>query len=97
MEPFAATVDIALQEELRPTIDVITGVSLHDTGEEATMIDESHIIDLTEVVGQNLLPALPMRPSAALIVLGCAPNAGRTSTRGRADVKGPLAIPAWRF
>jgi len=93
LEPFAATISIALQEEFRPTIDVFTGVSLHDTGEEATMVDESHIIDLTEVVRQNLLLALPMHPLCRPNCAGLCPQCGQNLNEGPCGCQRPPDDP----
>ena len=93
LEPFTVTIEIALQEEFHPTIDVITGVSLHNTGEEATMIDESHTLDLTEVVRQNLLLALPMHPLCRPDCAGLCPQCGQNLNEGPCGCQSPPGDP----
>ena len=61
LQPFA--VDFA--EEYRQTVDVRTGidVELPDTADDDTArIDDNHLLDLGEVLRQEILLALPMRP-----------------------------------
>lgn len=89
LEPFAANISIALQEEFRPTIDIITGISLHDTDEESTRIDESHTIDLTEVVRQDLLLALPMHPLCRPDCAGLCPHCGKNLNEGPCECQKP--------
>jgi len=60
-QPFATT----FSEEYRQTVDVRTGLGVvTDTEEDAevSIIDENHEIDLTEVLRQEILVSLPMRP-----------------------------------
>jgi uncharacterized protein len=54
-------------EEYRQTVDVRTGVGLPpepeaEVDEETSTIDENHELDLAEVLRQEILVALPMRP-----------------------------------
>lgn len=55
-------VEFGLEEQFRPSIDIITGrpIPVEDDQEEVTRTDERHMLDLTEVVRQNLVLALPM-------------------------------------
>ncbi len=52
-------------EEYRQTVDVRTGLGLLHEGDEdddTSTIDENHELDLGEVLRQEILVALPMRP-----------------------------------
>lgn len=54
-------------EEYRQTVDLRTGVGIErdltlDEDDEASTIDENHELDLAEVLRQEILVALPMRP-----------------------------------
>ncbi len=54
LEPTEAALTIAIEEEFYPTIDVVTGRQMppeHDD-EPELLIDERHILDLTEVLRQ---------------------------------------------
>lgn len=56
---------VAFAEEFRQTVDVRSGIGL-DSGEnddeETSRIDENHELDLADVLRQELLVVLPMRP-----------------------------------
>lgn len=63
-QPFASEFD----EEFVQTVDVRTGAGLgtnltNDDGGERFQIDENHEIDLREPLRQEILVALPMRPT----------------------------------
>jgi uncharacterized protein len=64
LEPFSATVELDLQEEFHPSVDISTGakIPVADTEEDATVIDEHHVLDMTEVVRQAIFLAVPMSP-----------------------------------
>jgi uncharacterized protein len=62
LELFAAPIEVGIEEEFHPTVDIHTGAKLPvtDTEEDATTIDEHHVLDLTEVVRQAIFLAIPM-------------------------------------
>lgn len=68
----------SFDEEFRPTVDLATGLPLPtpDASEECSLIDEHHIIDLTDVVRQNALLALPMKPLCQESCPGLCPVCG---------------------
>lgn len=64
LEPFSTPIRLEIEEEFHPSVDILTGaeVPVTEGEEEATTIDEHHILDLTEIVRQAIFLALPMRP-----------------------------------
>jgi uncharacterized protein len=64
LEPFSATVELDLQEEFHPSVDISTGakIPVADTEEDGTVIDEQHVLDMTEVVRQAIFLAVPISP-----------------------------------
>jgi uncharacterized protein len=63
LEP--AQVDIAgdTADEFMPSVDVSTGVPLPEQADSAELvIDDHHILDLTEVIRQDLLTRVPLQP-----------------------------------
>ncbi|MGB8647909.1 MAG: DUF177 domain-containing protein [Anaerolineae bacterium] len=79
LEMFAMPNRFAIEEEFRPTIDVITGakISLTPDDESETLIDARHMLDLREVIRQDLLLALPMYPVCRSKCRGLCPNCGQ--------------------
>ncbi len=86
-ELFSTALQFKLEEEFRPTIDIVTGAALPLTvdDEPATQIDEHHIIDLTEVVRQDLLLAIPPSPVCRSKCAGLCPTCGKNWNEGRCD------------
>ena len=76
--PASVPVELDLEEEFRPSIDVITGAALPlpDGEDEATRTDAHHILDLTEVVRQELLLAVPMSAVCTPDCKGLCPHCG---------------------
>ena len=55
----------SFSEEFRQSVDLRSGMDLlpgEDEDEETSLIDENHELDLNEVMRQEILVALPMRP-----------------------------------
>ena len=63
LEPFEKELSLAVEEEFHPSIDLQTGRTLADTGDdEALVIDEHHILDLSELMRQAIILAQPIVP-----------------------------------
>lgn len=84
LTPFALPLQFALEEEFRPTIDIATGATLPiaNDDEQATRIDAHHEIDLTEVIRQNILLAIPARPLCRSQCAGLCPICGKDLNEG---------------
>jgi len=78
LTPVAVPVAIDLEEQFRPSIDLLTGQPVPPEGdeEEATRTDARHMLDLTEVVRQNLLLSLPMSALCSSQCRGLCPECG---------------------
>lgn len=83
LAPIATPVRFTIEESFRPLTEVATGRYLapdefegaeEDLEDEALLIDEHHILDLSEVVRQNIWLALPMYPSCIWDGPGECPN-----------------------
>lgn len=83
LEPIALPVRFSFEESYRPLTEVHTGRYLaptefegqaEDLEDEALIIDEHHILDISEVVRQNIWLALPMVPGCNWIGAGECPN-----------------------
>jgi len=78
LEPMIVGVEIELEEEFQPSIDIFTGAAIApaDGEDEVTRIDDHHILDLTEVVRQDLLLAIPTSPLCRPDCRGLCPTCG---------------------
>lgn len=84
LTPFALPLQFELEEEFRPTIDIYTGAMLPLSADDelATRIDTHHEIDLTEVIRQNILLAIPPRPLCRSKCAGLCPLCGKNLNEG---------------
>ncbi len=85
--PTKVPVDLELEEDFHPSIDIITGAELplQDEEDEACRTDEHHILDLNEVVRQGLWLALPMSALCRPDCRGLCPNCGANLNEGACD------------
>lgn len=90
-------IELELEETFRPTIDIKTGAALPPVkGEElATLIDEHHILDLSEVVRQRVLLEVPMHPLCRPDCAGLCPQCGQNLNEGRCDCVFETVDPRW--
>ena len=87
LDLFAMPVRFSIEEEFHPSIDIMTGAKIPMTAEDepATLIDAHHILDLTEVVRQDMLLAMPMYPVCRSKCKGLCPNCGQNWNEGQCD------------
>jgi uncharacterized protein len=81
--PAHVPVQLHLEEEYYPTVDVDTGVRLplpEDPG--AFLIDEHHILNLCEPARQQLVLAEPMQPLCREDCAGLCPGCGGNKNEG---------------
>ncbi|MBP7962270.1 MAG: DUF177 domain-containing protein [Caldilineaceae bacterium] len=73
-DAMTADVDVRIEESFRPLVDVTSGRFLlpdeiegseDDLFDAALLINDHHILDITEVVRQTIWTSMPMRPSCA--------------------------------
>lgn len=77
LTPIDVPVELQIEEEYLPTVDVLTG-AVRPRPEEpgAFVIDEHHILDLAEAVRQYRVLALPMQPLCRPDCAGLCPVCG---------------------
>ena len=97
--PAVVPVHLDLEEEFRPSINIVTGTELPigDDEDAATRTDEHHILDLTEVVRQGLLLAVPMsavcRPDCNGLCPSCGANLNESACACEPEQEDPrLAV-----
>jgi uncharacterized protein len=78
LEEAIAEVDGELDEEFLPSTDVHTGLPVEVPGvpDDQAYIDEHHEIDLNEILRQNILTSLPLRPLCEAACPGLCPHCG---------------------
>ncbi len=78
LKSFSVPIDFTLEEQFRPSIDVYTGAALpvEDGEDVVTRTDLHHMLDLTEVVRQDLLLAMPISPLCSQDCQGLCPRCG---------------------
>jgi uncharacterized protein len=95
LDPVTVPLDVELEEIFTPTIDVLTGRSLLSEEEDrALWIDERHILDLSEVVRQDVLLALPMHALCTEECRGLCPVCGQNLNQGSCSCA-PEPDPRW--
>ena len=88
-DPFAMPLQFTIEEEFRPTLDITTGANLPlpEDDEEATRIDGHHELDLTEVIRQDMLLAVPPFPICRSQCAGLCPQCGQNWNDGPCECK----------
>lgn len=83
LEPIPAQVDVSLEESFRPLTEVTTGRYLmpdefegqtEELEDSALLIDDHHILDISEVLRQSIWLDMPMIPRCAYAVPEECPN-----------------------
>jgi uncharacterized protein len=95
LEPVTVPLDVDLEEIFTSTIDVITGRPIQSEEEDrALWIDERHLLDLTEVLRQDVLLALPMHATCSEECRGLCPVCGQNLNQGSCNCA-PEPDPRW--
>jgi uncharacterized protein len=95
LEPVAMTLPVELEEVFSPTIDILTGREIVPEEEDrALWIDEHHILDLTEVLRQDVLVAMPLHVLCNEDCRGLCPTCGQNLNEGPCGCK-PAPDPRW--
>jgi uncharacterized protein len=63
LNEYECPLEVQFDEEFFPTLDVTSGVPVDvEDAEESFIIDEHHVLDLTEAIRQYVILAQPMKP-----------------------------------
>ena len=77
LEPFTQEVEVHIEEAFVPTVDMASGLPIErDESDVAVLIDEHHILDLSEILRQSILLALPLMPVCSPDCRGLCPVCG---------------------
>ncbi len=93
---FNCPVTLNVGEEYIPTVDVVSGVPLFSPEEPGPfIIDEHHVIDLTEAMRQYSLLVIPMKPLCREDCAGLCSNCGHNLNRGPCGCLQQGVDPRW--
>lgn len=96
LSPFVSPLNLIIEEEYMPTVDVFTGIPLPLPDEPGSFtIDSHHILDLTEAVRQYSLLAIPMKPVCDNDCAGLCPICGQNLNQGPCDCSAQKIDPRW--
>lgn len=97
LEPVEAPVTVEIEETFVPVSDVAVGnpVVIADDVDSATLIDEAHILDLTEVVRQNLFVSQPTHILCHENCKGLCSTCGHNLNEGRCDCQNTTIDSRW--
>ncbi len=96
LEPARLPVELTIEEEYYPSIDLETGAPLPPPEEETPfLIDQHHILDLHEAVRQQLVLAEPMQPLCREDCAGLCPTCGADLNAGMCLCPEPSGDPRW--
>ena len=93
---FISPLTLDFEEEYIPTIDIISGVRLPSSEEAgAFIVDEHHIIDLTEAIRQYAEIAVPMKPLCREVCDGLCQQCGQNLNLGDCNCPAEKIDPRW--
>ena len=95
---FVANIELDLEETFMMTHDVSTGARLEikaDSVNEENLIDEWHMLDLSEIMRQNLVLAMPPFPVCRQECKGLCPHCGHDLNEGPCDCADEEINPQW--
>lgn len=96
LEPFDYNLHLDLEEEFRPSVDIISGAELSDRGDdEALVIDEHHVLDISEVTRQAILLSLPLLPLCRDDCQGLCSNCGANKNFEQCACQTEEIDPRW--
>lgn len=82
LESYPAALGVHFEEQFLPTVNIVTGAAAAIADDQALRIDDRHVLDLTEVLRQYLLTALPLKPICAPECRGLCPGCGTNLNSG---------------
>jgi uncharacterized protein len=96
LKVFDYPLNIHIEDEFFPAIDVNSGTPLEipeDAG--CFIIDEHHILDLSEAIRQNALLAIPMKPLCREDCAGLCQTCGKDLNKSQCECKQNEVDPRW--
>jgi uncharacterized protein len=96
LNPFVAQVEIGLEDEFKPSIDIVSGASLPVApDDDGNVIDDHHILNLREVVRQRILLSQPVHPLCREDCRGLCVSCGQNLNEGACECSESASDPRW--
>ncbi len=96
LEPFEQEVSVQIEEAFIPTVDMASGLLIdRDETDAAVLIDERHILDLSEILRQSILLALPLTPVCSPDCKGLCPHCGANLNNETCTCTVEAVDPRW--
>ncbi|RUA15270.1 MAG: DUF177 domain-containing protein [Clostridia bacterium] len=96
LELFEQPIHIEIEEAFLPSVDLSTGKAIEpEETDDALRIDKHHILDLTELLRQSILLALPLTPLCKSDCAGLCPECGANLNYERCTCQHEETDPRW--
>ena len=96
LTPLEVPLELHIEEEYQPTVDVMTGSACPRPEDPSTLlIDEHHVLDLTEAFRQYRLLATPMQPLCRPDCAGLCPVCGQNRNESACACSRDEYDPRW--
>ncbi|MEE8420355.1 MAG: DUF177 domain-containing protein [Dehalococcoidales bacterium] len=96
LRSFYSPVTLKIEEEYISVVDIVSGTPLPAPEEPgAFVVDEHHVIDLTEAIRQYALLAVPMKPLCKENCAGLCPVCGNNLNQESCRCPEPVTDPRW--
>jgi uncharacterized protein len=94
--PVEVPLELHIEEEYQPTVDILTGAVRPRPEEPVTfLIDEHHVLDLTEAVRQYRVLVAPMQPLCQPDCAGLCPVCGQNLNESPCACRRDEYDPRW--
>ena len=97
LKSFSQHLDVAVEEEYLPTLDINTGQSIHlpEGSEDSFTIDQLHVLDLTEALRQYTITGQFMKPLCREACGGLCPICGVDRNESLCSCEEEAVAPRW--
>ncbi|MFC1908339.1 DUF177 domain-containing protein [Chloroflexota bacterium] len=96
LSSFISPLEVTIEEEYLPTVDVISGSPLPPPEEPGSFtIDAHHVLDLTEAIRQYTTLSVPMKPICQESCAGLCQYCGQNLNQGSCDCPSAEIDPRW--
>ena len=92
LTPYSHPIHLDVEAEYIPTLNPLTGAKVTPPADDTDyfLISQSHILDLTEIVGEYAIMAMPMKPLCRQECAGLCPTCGSDLNWTRCACEAPV-------